>query len=68
MTGNMLNLGTKNMHRSAAVRDTMEKLILVDKSIEKHKEMLPGRVQCDTDDFENILTWFRINNPFKSNV
>lgn len=56
------------MHRSTAVKDSMEELILVDKSIEKHKEMLPGRFQRDSDNFENILTWFRSNNPFKSNV
>ena len=44
----------------------MEKLTSVVKSIEKHKEMLPGRIQRDSDDFEKILTWFQSHNPFKS--
>ena len=66
MTENVVNVWTKTMHRTAEVSDAMEELTSVVKSIEKHKEMLPGRIQRDSDDFEKILTWFRSHNPFKS--
>ena len=29
-----------------------------------HKEMQPGRIKRDNNDFEKIQSWFRSHNPF----
>ena len=34
------------------------------RSIESHKEVIPGRMQRACDDFFKILPWFRDHNPF----
>ena len=64
MSENVANVWTKTMHRCAEFSDAMEELTSVDRSTDKHKEVMPGRVQRDYEDFEKILAWFKVHNPF----
>ena len=52
------------MHRCAEVSEAIEELASVNYSLEKHKEMLPGRIQKDSNDFNKIFKWFQSHNPF----
>ena len=66
LTENVLRVWTKTMHRCAEVSDTLCTLTFPPKSVDKHKELYPGRTKRDYDDFGEYKNMVSCSQPILS--